>query len=516
MLHQRIDRCQAGALRRVEAIVARQATASPAKVALVAEGRTCTYAELQSAIELAADRLAQSGARPRDRVMLVCENSISAVVLYFACTTVGAWPVIVNARLAAREIDDILEHCSARLMVFTTGISTRAMAHAERCGEGLAFDLCGFDAVAFTSSNDVAQSAAENEDDSSSDVAAVIYTTGTTGRPKGIMLSHANLLFVANATARARLLSADDTVCAILPMSHSLGLTGVLLSSLMSGADVHLHARFDPTRVLGGLANDGISVMIGMPSMYAMLVEYAKRNALAPIAAPSLRLITSAGAPLDAATKASVEAAFGQTLHNGYGISECSPSIALTALDAARSDCSVGRILPGIETKLVGAEKGCDMGELWVRGPGVMKGYYKAAEETRATIDDEGWFRTGDLARFEGDHLFIVGRAKEMIIRFGYNVYPAEIEAVLNAHPSVLRSAVIGREQDGTEDILALVQLVDGATASASELADHAAFRLTAYKRPSEIVIVPEMPLEANGKIRKAALAAAYRAKAAA
>ncbi|MBV9572274.1 MAG: AMP-binding protein [Alphaproteobacteria bacterium] len=516
MLHQQIDRCQADVPHRVEDIVALRAIKSPAKVALVAGDQRCTYAELQRAIEEAANRLACVGVRPRDRIMLICENSIAAVALYFACTSIGAWPVIVNARLASREIDGIREHCSSRLIVFTTGASARTRSHAERYGAEQISDLSGLGPMAFTSPNTTAQPEPELDSDPREEVAAIIYTTGTTGRPKGIMLSHANLLFVANATANARRLMPGDKVCALLPMSHSLGLTGVLLSSLVSGAEVHLHARFDPTRVLGGLANDGVSVMIGMPSMYAMLVEYAKRNALAPIAAPALRLISSAGAPLDAATKASVEAAFGQTLHNGYGISECSPSIALTALYAPRGDCSVGRILPGIETKLAGTKKGSDIGELLVRGPGVMKGYYNAAEETRAAIDDEGWFRTGDLARFEGDHLFIVGRAKEMIIRFGYNVYPAEIEAVLNAHPGVLRSAVIGREQDGTEDILALVQLVDGATASATELADHAAFRLTAYKRPSEIVIVPEMPLEANGKIRKAALGDAYRTRAAA
>jgi acyl-CoA synthetase (AMP-forming)/AMP-acid ligase II len=167
----------------------------------------------------------------------------------------------------------------------------------------------------------------------------------------------------------------------------------------------------------------------------------------------------------------------------------------------------VGRLLPGIEAKLKG---GNDIGELYVRSPGIMKGYYRAPEETHAIIDDAGWFRTGDLARIVDGHLFIVGRAKEMIIRYGFNVYPAEVEAVLNAHPSVLRSAVIGRAHEGTEDIIAFVELAAGAKATVAGLADHAASHLAPYKRPTEIVVVSEMPMAASGKILKAMLSETY------
>jgi acyl-CoA synthetase (AMP-forming)/AMP-acid ligase II len=324
------------------------------------------------------------------------------------------------------------------------------------------------------------------------------------------MLSHGNLLFVARVTADARRLSSQDRVYATLPISHSLGLAGVLLGSLLSGAEIQLSPRFDPAMIFAALRAGDVSVMIGTPSMYAMLVEHARRNGLLPIAAPALRLISSAGAPLDAATKAEAEAAFRLTLHNGYGISECGPSIALTSIESPRSDCSVGRLLPDVEARLVSdaGESGVDVGELWVRSPGVMKGYYRAPEETHQVIDHASWFRTGDLARLEDGHLFIVGRAKEMIVRFGFNVYPAEIEAVLNGHPKVLRSAVVGRAQSGTEEIVAFVQLTPGADATAAELDAHAAARLAPYKRPNEIVLVGEMPMSANGKIRKAELLA--------
>jgi long-chain acyl-CoA synthetase len=343
-------------------------------------------------------------------------------------------------------------------------------------------------------------------------VAALIYTTGTTGRPKGVMLSHGNLLFVARECAEVRNLGPDDRVYAVLPISHILGLTGVLISSLLSGAQVHLTARFDPVAALAAIKADGITIMLGTPTMYAMLAEYAARNRLAPIHGPALRIISAAGAPLDPSTKAAAEKTFGLTLQNGYGITETSPTIALTRLDAPRKDCSVGRLIPGVEARIAGQDGSPvapgEPGELFVRGPGVMKGYYKAPEETDEAIDGDGWFRTGDLVRVEDDHLFIVGRAKEMIIRFGFNVYPAEVEGVLNAHPAVARSAVIGRATEGGEEVLAFVQIAQGATATIAELAEYAARQLAPYKRPSTIFTISSMPASPTGKILKSELAA--------
>ena len=434
-------------------------------------------------------------------MILVCENCCAAVAVFLACTAIEAWPVVVNARLSDREIDEIAAHSQARRILFTTTVSPRAKAHAERMGatfeDPAGFGLVGVSALNGHCTPEPLDPAPEKN------VAALIYTSGTTGKPKGVMLSHANLMFVAHASGAARSLSRDDRVYAVLPVSHILGLTGVLLGSLHYGASVQLVSRFDPAAALKAL-HDGVSVMIGTPSMYGMIAEYATRKGAAPIAAPALRLISSAGAPLDAATKATVETAFGQTLHNGYGITECSPTITLTPLDAPRADCGIGRLLPGIEAKIEGGETG----ELFVRSRGVMKGYYKAPEETAAVIDAEGWFRTGDLARFEDGSWFIAGRAKEMIIRFGFNVYPAEIEGVLNAHPAVARSAVIGRQKDGSEEILAFIDPAPGSTATVAQLADYAASKLAPYKRPSEILLVPNMPLSPAGKILKSELAA--------
>jgi acyl-CoA synthetase (AMP-forming)/AMP-acid ligase II len=248
--------------------------------------------------------------------------------------------------------------------------------------------------------------------------------------------------------------------------------------------------------------------------MFSLLSDYAKLKGLSSLKFPSLRIISSSGAPLPPALKAQVETLFGLPLHNGYGVTECSPNISQAVVGERRTDTSVGRILPGVEVQLVGSDQkpvaDGEVGELWVRGANVMKGYYCAPQETAAAINPEGWFNTRDLARLENGYLFIVGRTKELIIRFGENVYPAEVEAVLNAHPAILRSAVIGRSVPGTEggeEIVAFVQLSRGSSVSEAELSQYAAQHLAPYKRPAEFIFVSSMPLTPTGKIIKGELA---------
>ena len=493
----------------ISEIVPMWAAAAPNRVALIDGGRAWTYAELDSAVRDTATWLIKSDVRAGDRVMLVCENCVASVALYLACTTIGAWPVIVNAKLSDREIDEIAAHCGARRMIFTTGVSPKARAHATRLG-ATSVEPSTFGAIAVTATN---ESAAAEPMGVTTDqnIAALIYTTGTTGKPKGVMLTHRNLMFVAKTSAKARALTDDDRVYAVLPVSHILDLTGVLLGSLVSGAAVHLTSRFDPAAALKTMEHDRLSVMIGTPSMYALLCEYAARTKR-EIVKPALRLISSAGAPLDAATKANTERTFGQTLHNGYGITECSPTITLTSLDAPRSDCAIGSVLPEIETRLVDSD-GNDVaagetGELWIRSPGVMKGYYRAPEETAQALTEDGWFKSGDLARFDDNNLFIVGRAKDLIIRFGFNVYPAEVEGVLNGFTGVARSAVIGVKNGDSEDVIAFVQPSPGSSLTEATLADYAAANLAPYKRPSKITLLDALPMSPAGKILKSELAA--------
>ena len=281
---------------------------------------------------------------------------------------------------------------------------------------------------------------------------------------------------------------------------------------IKAGACLHVVARFDAARALAALAHDGLTIFQGVPAMYARMLEQLPAGAR--VTAPRLRYLYAGGSPLDRTLKAAVEQRFGLPLHNGYGLTECSPTVSQTRLAAPRDDTSVGPPIPGIGVRIVkpdGADADPDgVGELWVRGPNVMKGYYRDPEATADAITADGWLRTGDLARLAPDGaLFIVGRLKELIIRSGLNVYPIEVETVLNAHPAVSQSVVVGRElPDGNEDVIAFVELAANRDATAAELAAFASDRLAPYKRPSEIRVMRALPASATGKVLRGQLKA--------
>jgi acyl-CoA synthetase (AMP-forming)/AMP-acid ligase II len=485
---------------------------SPDHPALVEAGGAWTYRQLSSVIAKTQAWLLDSGVRPGDRVMIVCENSRALIGVLLALAGIDAWPVLVNARLSAREVDEIRDHCGARRVIYTTSVSPHATGHAKRHGAVIeeASDLgtIGFGPLNENVEPEPIDPVRANR------VAALIYTSGTTGQPKGVMLTHRNLLFMAAVSARIRTLTPDDRLYGILPMSHAVGLSVVLLGSLLSGATLYLSPRFDPVAAIKALEADKLTVVLGAPAMFALWVEYTNLKGLKSLRFPKLRIISSSGAVLQPALKSKVESLFGMVLHNGYGVTECSPTIAQTRVEEPRSDTSVGRAFPGVKVKLVGSDRQPvaegEVGELWVSGPTVMKGYYRAAQETAAAIDPEGWFNTRDLAQMKDGNLFIVGRTKELIVRFGFNVYPAEVEAVLNTHPAVVRSAVIGRSVQGAvgdEEVVAFVQLLPDSSLKTDELAEHAARHLAPYKRPSQILLVPTMPLTPTGKIVKDELA---------
>jgi len=484
----------------------------PDQPALVEASGTWTFRQLAAAVSDTQRWLLDSGVRPGDRVMIVCENCRAFVAILLAVASLDAWPVLINARLSASEADAIRDHCGARRVIYTTSVSHHAREHAKRHGAVIQ-RVAGLGPIAIDPLNEKVQPEPIGNEVAQR-VAALIYTSGTTGLPKGVMLTHRNLLFVAAVSAKIRSLSPDDRLYGVLPMSHAVGLSVVLLGSLLSGATLYLVSRFDPVAALATLEKERLTVVLGAPGMFSLLADFAKLKGLNSLKFPALRIISSSGAPLQPALKTQVESLFGMALHNGYGVTECSPNISQAVVGEHRTDTSVGKVLPGVEVQLVGSDSKPvgegEVGELWVRGPNVMKGYYHAPEETAAAVNPEGWFNTRDLARLDNGYLFIVGRTKELIVRFGENVYPAEVEAVLNAHPAVVRSAVIGRSVEGTEggeEVVAFVQLSPSSPISESELAQHAAQHLAPYKRPSQIVVVPSMPLTPTGKVVKGELA---------
>lgn len=493
---------------RINRVVTLWAERSPDNLALVEAAGSWTYLELNAAISDTCVWLKNLGVRPGDRVMIIGENCRAFIAVLLATIGLDAWPVLVNACLSSREVAAIQNHCRPRRVIYTISVSPNALDHAKR-------DKADIVEVGQLGTIGIGrlEESAEPEPigmDEADRVAAVIYTSGTTGLPKGVMLTHRNLLFIASVSAKIRSLTPSDRLYGILPMSHAVGLSVVLLGSLLSGATLYLSPRFDPMTARIMLERDQLTVILGVPSMFSQFLQYATLRGLKTLKLPALRIISSSGAPLDAATKTATEAFFGIPLHNGYGITECSPTIAQTRVEKPRTDTSVGELLPGVEAKFLGpngeeVEKG-EVGELWVRGPNIMKGYYRDPDATAAVINSEGWFNTRDLAKVKDGNLFIIGRTKELIVRSGFNVYPVEVETVLNAHPAVAQSAVIGRPVEGNEEILAFVRPLSGVNVTSAELAEHAVRHLAPYKRPSRIYIASVLPMTPTGKVAKAEL----------
>ncbi|MGY4623373.1 class I adenylate-forming enzyme family protein [Bradyrhizobium sp. USDA 4486] len=499
-----IGRIVASLPRRLHEVIERHVAHAPDSVALVEGALAWSYRELHQQLGEVARHLSSLGVRPGDRVMIVSENCIALAVLLLAASRLDAWAIVANPRLSAREIDQIRDHSGARRLFFTTVTSTEAAAHAARLGAEVRH-IGSLQGIGVGRLN-LATLAEPVEHDAAKQIAVLIYTSGTTGDPKGVMLSHENLLVSAATTAHFRKLDERDRVYVVLPISHIVGIS-LLTMTLLVGGTVQLVSKYDPPALLKAIAEEGVTVVNGVPATYQRLLEYKKLARIKRLDRGSLRLMAVAGAPLDVTLKERIEAEFDLPLLNGYGITECAPGIAGVRFDAPRSDNTVGTILPGVEARVrtrdgLPLEDG-EVGELHVRGRNVMRGYYRAPELTAKVIDGEGWFNTGDLARFDRDCLYIVGRTKEMIIRSGFNVYPAEIEAVLNAHREVLQSAVVGRLVEGNEEVVAFVQLIKGSTARPADLSAYLKNQLTAYKRPSEIIVLEALPASSTGKILK-------------
>ncbi|GAC1318288.1 MAG: AMP-binding protein [Collimonas sp.] len=482
---------------------------APDAPALRDSTRAWSYAQLSAAVDTAATLLRDLDVRPGDRVMLVGENCAAQVALIFAAAAVDAWAVIVNARLSSREVDAIQDHCGARRVIYMLVSSPDTVAHSERHGAAPSHvEPLGELGIGPLNRACAAEPLAVSN---AEQVAALIHTTGTTGHPKGVMLTHRNLLFVAFTSVSLRDLGPKDRVYGVLPISHVFGLAGVMLSTFVAGACLHLVPRYSAQALLDALTHDGITSLPGVPAMYARLLELTRQSGVS-LTRSGLRFAYAGGSPMDLALKNEVEKLIGQPLHNGYGLTETSPSVSLTRVHAPRTDTSVGQVMPGVEIRIVDSSE-CDVqsgetGELWIRGPNVMKGYYREPEMTAGVMRDGGWLNSGDLARQDPDGaLFIVGRTKELIIRSGFNVYPIEVEAALNSHDAVTQSAVVGRKiADGNEEVVAFVELDPKQNVTTAELDAYLSNLLSPYKRPSEIVIMQSLPAAATGKLLKGKL----------
>ena len=486
---------------RFHALLDPWAARQPHQSALTDAHHAYTFAQLQQASMDAATQLGNWGVRAGDRVLIVGENCAAAGVIAFALSRLDAWVCIVNGRLSPREIDGIIAHAMPRRVIYTTHVSPDALQHAQRHGA----QVCQWPGMGPLHLGPLNQAAAPEPCHAAAEqVAALIYTSGTSGAPKGVMLTHANLTFVAGTNLRR--VGPGDVIYGVLPMAHVVGLSTQLLGSLAAGASVVLEPRFSPERLAAAL-RQGVTSFTGVPAMYARLLDWL-RDPGHLLQAPTLRVISVAGSPLTPALKAGVETRLQLPLLNGYGLTETGPTIAQVRPEAPRTDCAVGLPIPGIETRIVDT-RGVDVppgdvGELWVRGPNVMKGYYRQDELTRQVINHEGWFNTGDMAR-QGDDgaLHIAGRTKELIIRSGFNVYPLEVEQAINGFPGVVQSAVVGRTVGHNEEVIAYVEVPSNHPIDEQALRQHLREQLSPYKQPAEIHFLAQLPAAPTGKLLK-------------
>ncbi|MDM0024398.1 class I adenylate-forming enzyme family protein [Variovorax saccharolyticus] len=492
---------------RIHELLALRAAQTPDAIFLHAPQRATTFAALQSLADTATRDLLDAGVRPTDRVLLVAENCAEHIALIMACSRVGAWSCGVNARMSAGEIAAIVERADARLCYYTSAASDAAHQHARRA-RAVASALPGVMRCA------PRPGATTEAAEALADTAAIIFTSGTSGTPKGVMVSHRGLLHFGRVSAQSRALTPDDRVYAFLPMTHIFGLGTVLMASLSSGAALVLRAGFSPDDLLAALAQQRVSNLLGPPTMYARLLAHVDAQQIRP-SFPHLRYLYTGSAPLDLTLKRRVEALFGQPMHYGYGLSEYAGSVFLTRRGEPREDTAAGYLVDGAEARIVtpgGRDAAAgDVGEIWLRGAGLMQGYFRDAEATAQVMRPGGWYASGDLGRLAPDGaLSVVGRLKEMIIRSGFNVYPAEVEAVLNRFAGVHLSAVLGLpEADGNETIAAFIELEPGAVLDREALQAHLREHLSPYKRPSRIEVLAALPTTSTGKILKRALVAA-------
>ncbi|HWP62623.1 MAG TPA: AMP-binding protein [Candidatus Binatia bacterium] len=504
---------------------ARRAYGGVEAVVHVARRRRSTYRELADAVEGVARALLAVGVQRGDRVALLARNIPEWPAVQLATAVIGGVLVTVNPSLAEEELEYVLENSGARLLIAAPRDEVQAavigrvvarrpslrivvVGSATGLPDGSASWSSFLDGGRSVDSVRLGEARRAVEPD---DIAAILYTSGTTGLPKGAMLSHRGMLHNAAAVAENLGLGPSDRLCLAVPFHHCFGSVMGTLAALLAGTTLVLPDDwFDAAAVLEAIAREGCTVVYGVPTMFIALLDAARGKA---VDLSSLRTGIIAGAPVDPDLAARVE----RELHVpelviAYGLTEASPVVTQTARTDPPSIRlgTVGRPIPGAEVKIVDPETGRDVpdgtpGELVTRGPMVMAGYYGDPEATKAVIDAAGWLHTGDLAiRDPSGPYRIVGRIKEMIIRGGENIYPAEIEAVGRRHPGVADVAVVGVPSAYFgEEVAAFVRLAPGASITTDELRRHFAEHLAPFKVPRWISILDRFPLTGSGKVRK-------------
>ncbi len=475
-------------------------------VSLHFEGRDYTNRELDRAGGRLARALLRLGIAPGDRVVVMLPNCPEVLQSYAAILRAGGVIVPVIFLLGEREVAHILAHSGARVVITSPDMLWKVEGQLGRLPSlehVLVVDGGGEGPVqsfAEVVGRETEEAAPAPRDDG--DLAVILYTSGTTGAPKAVALTHANLESNARSAASLSELSREEWAVAVLPLSHSYGLT-VMNAGNILGSRAVLLRWFNPEAVLDAIQRFRAASMAGVPTMYLYLLHYPEADRFDT---RSMRAWGSGAAPLPVEIVAPFEQKFGGKLMEGYGLSEASPVVSAHRLSGVRKLGSVGQPIPGVTVSIRDDEDRAlaagAVGEICVRGPNVMAGYYKNPEDTARALRG-GWLRTGDMGRLDEDgFLFIVERKKDLIIRGGLNIYPREVEEALYAHPKVAEAAVVGMADPLMgEDVRAWVVLKPGETATDAEIAAFCEERLARFKCPKQIRFTDSLPKSPIGKV---------------
>ncbi|MEF3274550.1 MAG: acyl-CoA synthetase [Chloroflexus sp.] len=474
------------------------AATTPERPCILAGSQTLTYAALAAAAAGWANRLQALGLARGDRVALALPNTPAFIAAYFGAQLAGAAVVLVNPQYRETELSHLLTD-AAPTIVIATDENEALLRQVMSAGQSLV-------------KPDPSPLGAPPVDPTAlalpdpTEMALIAYTSGTTGRAKGAVHTHASLAANCDAIVAAWHWTSADRLLLMLPLFHVHGLGVGVHGTIRTGSSLELHPRFDAETALQRMADPAITLFFGVPTMYGRLIEAARRHG-----SPThhLRLFVSGSAPLSPHTFTEFAALFGQPILERYGMTETGMNLT-NPYDGERRPGSVGMPFPGQEARIVDRETRQPLppeqiGEIQVRGPHLFQGYWRNPTATAAAFTADGWFNTGDLGFVDRDGYFhITGRSRDLIISGGYNIYPREVEDVLAQHPAVAECVVYGQpDPDLGEVPVAAVVTHPGVTVSANELIEHCRARLAAYKRPRQVRFVASLPRNALGKVQR-------------
>lgn len=481
-----------------------------ASAAVISRGTVHTYGELRNQIAGMRGALDGLGIGKGDRVALLCGNTLEFVVAYFACLGRGIVCVPLNPTAPAPELQRELSVVGARAVVVApsaaggwNNIDRLALPNLVHviAATGEVPGALQFGELTTHAPTPIVELESDH-------LAVMLFTSGTAGSPKAAMLTHGNLQSNLDQLAKVRKLDGTDVVYGVLPLFHIFGLNVVLAYSLMRGSSIVLVERFDPMTAVETIRDRNITLIPGAPPLWMAFEQMPNlpRDTFAKV-----RTALTGASKMPEHTTRTLYERFGLLVTEGYGLTECSPVVTTTTdVDkdvALQKIGSIGRVLPGVEVRVVD-ENGDnvlsgDSGEIWVRGPNVFRGYFEDPQATSRALTPDGWLRTGDVAVVDDDgFLYLVDRAKDLIIVSGFNVYPAEVEEAVLEHPAVAQAAVVGVEHPHTgEAVRAYVVLKSGQSLDEDALIDHCRSRLARYKCPTKVLFVPQLPVGGTGKV---------------